>query len=252
MRSPTPGRRGRLCASCGDAGAVATLAVMAAPTEVEIEANGLRFDTLLAGPEDGEAVILLHGYPQSAASRRETMEWLAGRGYRARRKRSDRNAGRRRSSSAGCLVTSWYPVTPASEACHDARCVERESAVGKPADFVNGPSSHAALRPRLTTDLLSRLLRLTDRRCGFTRPSPGRRIGVTRPSVLRPYARVVRSAVGGIRAAPLPSHTLPDQTLPGWSYRCRHRAAENAFTIERACFRGAHEVIIGELDVAIL
>jgi pimeloyl-ACP methyl ester carboxylesterase len=56
---------------------------MAAPTEVEIEANGLRFETLLAGPEDGEAVILLHGYPQSAASWRETMEWLAGRGYRA-------------------------------------------------------------------------------------------------------------------------------------------------------------------------
>jgi hypothetical protein len=154
MRSPTPGRRGRLCAPCGDAGAVATLAVMAAPTEVEIEANGLRFDTLLAGPEDGEAVILLHGYPQSAAPRRETMEWLADRGYRARRKRSDRNAGRRRSSSAGGLVTSSYPVTPASEACHDARCVERESAVGKPADFVNGPSSHAALRPRLTTGLL--------------------------------------------------------------------------------------------------
>ena len=56
---------------------------MAAPTEREIEANGLRFETLLAGPEDGEAVILLHGYPQSAASWRETMEWLAGRGYRA-------------------------------------------------------------------------------------------------------------------------------------------------------------------------
>jgi len=56
---------------------------MAAPTELEIEANGLRFETLLAGPEDGEAVILLHGYPQSAASWRETMEWLADGGYRA-------------------------------------------------------------------------------------------------------------------------------------------------------------------------
>jgi pimeloyl-ACP methyl ester carboxylesterase len=56
---------------------------MVAPTEVEINANGLRFETLLAGPEDGEAVILLHGYPQSAASWRETIEWLAGRGYRA-------------------------------------------------------------------------------------------------------------------------------------------------------------------------
>jgi pimeloyl-ACP methyl ester carboxylesterase len=56
---------------------------MAAPTEREIEANGLQFETLLAGPEDGETVILLHGYPQSAASWQETMEWLARRGYRA-------------------------------------------------------------------------------------------------------------------------------------------------------------------------
>jgi pimeloyl-ACP methyl ester carboxylesterase len=56
---------------------------MAAPTEREIEANGLSFETLLAGPADGEAVILLHGYPQSAGSWRETMEWLAGRGFRA-------------------------------------------------------------------------------------------------------------------------------------------------------------------------
>jgi pimeloyl-ACP methyl ester carboxylesterase len=55
---------------------------MAAPTEREIQANGLSFETLLAGPENGEAVILLHGYPQSAASWSETVEWLAGRGYR--------------------------------------------------------------------------------------------------------------------------------------------------------------------------
>jgi pimeloyl-ACP methyl ester carboxylesterase len=61
----------------------ATLAVMAAPNEVEIEANGLRFETLLSGPAGGEAVILLHGYPQSAASWLETMEWLADLGYRA-------------------------------------------------------------------------------------------------------------------------------------------------------------------------
>ena len=69
--------------ACGEADHGARLAVMAAPTELEIEANGLRFETLVAGPEDGEAVILLHGYPQSAASWQETMEWLAGRGYRA-------------------------------------------------------------------------------------------------------------------------------------------------------------------------
>jgi pimeloyl-ACP methyl ester carboxylesterase len=57
--------------------------VMAAPNDVEIEANGLRFETLVSGPDSGEAVILLHGYPQSAASWRETMEWLADQGYRA-------------------------------------------------------------------------------------------------------------------------------------------------------------------------
>jgi pimeloyl-ACP methyl ester carboxylesterase len=56
---------------------------MVARREVEIDSNGLRFETLLAGPEDGEAVMLLHGYPQSAASWRETMEWLATRGYRS-------------------------------------------------------------------------------------------------------------------------------------------------------------------------
>lgn len=56
---------------------------MAAPREVETAANGLRFETLLAGPEGGEAVILLHGYPQSAAMWTETMEWLDDRGYRS-------------------------------------------------------------------------------------------------------------------------------------------------------------------------
>jgi pimeloyl-ACP methyl ester carboxylesterase len=56
---------------------------MAAPTELEIEANGLRFETLVAGPADGETVILLHGYPQSAGSWSETMESLAARQYRS-------------------------------------------------------------------------------------------------------------------------------------------------------------------------
>ncbi len=56
---------------------------MAAIRELEIEANALAFETLVAGPETGEAVILLHGYPQSAGSWTETMQWLAGRGYRS-------------------------------------------------------------------------------------------------------------------------------------------------------------------------
>jgi pimeloyl-ACP methyl ester carboxylesterase len=56
---------------------------MATVAEREIESNGLSFETLFAGPEDGEVVMLLHGYPQSAASWRETMEWLAKRGMRS-------------------------------------------------------------------------------------------------------------------------------------------------------------------------
>ena len=54
-----------------------------AAAEREIESNGLSFETLLGGPEDGEAVVLLHGYPQSAAVWRPTMDWLATRGYRS-------------------------------------------------------------------------------------------------------------------------------------------------------------------------
>jgi pimeloyl-ACP methyl ester carboxylesterase len=56
---------------------------MATVSQREIESNGLRFETLFAGPEDGEVVMLLHGYPQSAASWRETMKWLAKRGMRS-------------------------------------------------------------------------------------------------------------------------------------------------------------------------
>jgi pimeloyl-ACP methyl ester carboxylesterase len=56
---------------------------MAGVERREIEANGLRFETLLAGPESGEAVILLHGYPQSGEAWRDTVGWLAGRGYQA-------------------------------------------------------------------------------------------------------------------------------------------------------------------------
>ena len=55
---------------------------MTAVEQREIEANGLRFETLLAGPESGEAVILLHGFPQSGEAWRDTVGWLADRGYR--------------------------------------------------------------------------------------------------------------------------------------------------------------------------
>jgi pimeloyl-ACP methyl ester carboxylesterase len=43
----------------------------------------MRFDVLTAGPEDGEVVLLLHGFPQSATMWRPQLEALAGTGYRA-------------------------------------------------------------------------------------------------------------------------------------------------------------------------
>jgi len=49
----------------------------------DVRANGFVFETLLAGPEAGDAVILLHGYPQSAQAWRGTLEWLGARGMRA-------------------------------------------------------------------------------------------------------------------------------------------------------------------------
>ena len=51
--------------------------------EREVEAHGLSFEVLVAGPAEGEAVILLHGYPQNASSWREAVTWLSEQGYRA-------------------------------------------------------------------------------------------------------------------------------------------------------------------------
>jgi pimeloyl-ACP methyl ester carboxylesterase len=46
-------------------------------------AGGLLFDALVAGPADGEVVLLLHGFPQAAATWRPQVEALAAAGYRA-------------------------------------------------------------------------------------------------------------------------------------------------------------------------
>jgi len=48
-----------------------------------VNLNGLRFNTLSAGPPDGEAVILLHGFPQFADAWTNMMHTLAAAGFRA-------------------------------------------------------------------------------------------------------------------------------------------------------------------------
>lgn len=52
-------------------------------TSVSIEAQGHRFDTDVAGPEEGEVVLLLHGFPQTRYTWREEIRVLADAGYRA-------------------------------------------------------------------------------------------------------------------------------------------------------------------------
>ncbi len=48
-----------------------------------IAVDGMAFDALVAGPHDGEVVLLLHGFPQSSAIWQPQIEALAAAGYRA-------------------------------------------------------------------------------------------------------------------------------------------------------------------------
>ena len=50
---------------------------------VFLEANGLRFHALEAGPSDGPLVLLLHGFPEYSYSWRHQLPALARAGYRA-------------------------------------------------------------------------------------------------------------------------------------------------------------------------
>jgi pimeloyl-ACP methyl ester carboxylesterase len=54
-----------------------------APERVEVPVGELVFDALAAGPPDGELVLLLHGFPQSAEEWRAQLEALGDAGYRA-------------------------------------------------------------------------------------------------------------------------------------------------------------------------
>lgn len=47
-----------------------------------IATNGITLDVTLDGPEDGPAVLLLHGFPESAVSWRAQIHALSGAGYR--------------------------------------------------------------------------------------------------------------------------------------------------------------------------
>src|SRR5919109_892339 len=51
--------------------------------ELWLDANGLRFRALAAGPAAGPPVLLLHGFPEGAESWLPQLEALAGAGYRA-------------------------------------------------------------------------------------------------------------------------------------------------------------------------
>lgn len=50
---------------------------------IEIPVGSMRFRARVAGPEDGELVVLLHGFPQSSAEWNAQFDALAGAGYRA-------------------------------------------------------------------------------------------------------------------------------------------------------------------------
>jgi pimeloyl-ACP methyl ester carboxylesterase len=56
---------------------------MRAPIDQTVQVDGLRFDALVDGPEDGAVVLLLHGFPQSSDIWRPQIEALAAAGYRA-------------------------------------------------------------------------------------------------------------------------------------------------------------------------
>jgi pimeloyl-ACP methyl ester carboxylesterase len=54
-----------------------------AVTATSVRVGDLTFDVMVAGPEDGEPVVLLHGFPQTAYAYRSQMQALAAAGYRA-------------------------------------------------------------------------------------------------------------------------------------------------------------------------
>ncbi|MDT0277658.1 alpha/beta fold hydrolase [Blastococcus goldschmidtiae] len=57
---------------------------MATPvTEIQVQAGGLTFGCLTAGPEDGPLALCLHGFPDTAHTYRHLLPELAAAGFRA-------------------------------------------------------------------------------------------------------------------------------------------------------------------------
>jgi epoxide hydrolase 4 len=52
-------------------------------TPLELRANGISFAALADGPEDGQLVLLMHGFPELSRSWRSQLPALAAAGYRA-------------------------------------------------------------------------------------------------------------------------------------------------------------------------
>lgn len=78
-----------LFAACGDSATTGSGTSPAAPTgsgeihEIQIEASGFVFDARVAGPEDGEPVLLLHGFPSTSWEWKDQLRALGEAGYRA-------------------------------------------------------------------------------------------------------------------------------------------------------------------------
>jgi pimeloyl-ACP methyl ester carboxylesterase len=53
------------------------------PRGTQVTVGDLTFDAVIAGPDDGPPVVLLHGFPQTSRSWRMQLEALAGAGFRA-------------------------------------------------------------------------------------------------------------------------------------------------------------------------
>lgn len=78
-----------LAIGCGDGATTGSGSGSAAPSgsgeidEIQIAAGGFVFDALATGPEDGEPVLLLHGFPSSNWQWEEQLRALGTAGYRA-------------------------------------------------------------------------------------------------------------------------------------------------------------------------